>query len=133
MLIAVAAPSVAGVSTSNESDSVSEGRADVAFIVGIGDSPSSALRCGILKTRTAAFWSKAKKVTGLTNSEEGGVGLTNIVSFLIENELKAKGGDDPSGPDWGPYVVEDGILITGQNPASSTEAAKCLIQKLVRV
>lgn len=71
-----------------------------------------------------------KKVTGFTNSEEEGVGLTDVVPFLVEDELKAKGGLYSKGADWGSYVVRDGLLITGQNPASSAEAAALLIKQV---
>ena len=71
-----------------------------------------------------------KKVTGFTNSEEEGVGLTKIVPFLVEDELKAKGGVYSRGDDWAPYVVSDGLLITGQNPASSSRAAEVLIEQV---
>ncbi|WP_411851510.1 type 1 glutamine amidotransferase domain-containing protein [Stenotrophomonas sp. LGBM10] len=73
-----------------------------------------------------------KRVTGFTNTEEAGVGLTDVVPFLVEDELKAKGGIYSKGPDWGSYVVADGLLITGQNPASSTEAAEVLIKQLAQ-
>jgi putative intracellular protease/amidase len=73
---------------------------------------------------------EGKQVTGFTNTEEEGVGLTQIVPFLVEDELKAKGGVYSSGPDWGSYVVRDGLLITGQNPASSAEAAALLLEQL---
>lgn len=73
---------------------------------------------------------EGKKVTGFTNSEEAGVGLTDIVPFLVEDELKAKGGVYSKGEDWGSYVVQDGLLITGQNPASSAAAAARLLQQL---
>ena len=71
---------------------------------------------------------KGRRVTGFTNGEEEGVQLTNIVPFLVEDELKAKGGDYQKGADWGEFVVEDGKLITGQNPASSEAAAKALLK-----
>lgn len=70
-----------------------------------------------------------KQVTGFTNTEEDGVGLTDVVPFLVEDELKAKGGVYSKGPDWGSYVVTDGLLITGQNPASSLEAAAVLMKR----
>ncbi len=70
-----------------------------------------------------------KQVTGFTNTEEAGVGLTDVVPFLVEDELKAKGGVYSKGPDWGSYVVTDGLLITGQNPASSLEAAAVLMKR----
>jgi putative intracellular protease/amidase len=73
---------------------------------------------------------EGKNVTGFTNSEEEAVGLTNVVPFLVEDELKAKGGLYSRGPDWGSYVVVDGLLITGQNPASSAEAATVLLKQL---
>ncbi len=73
---------------------------------------------------------QGRPVTGFTNSEEEGVGLTEIVPFLVEDELKAKGGDYSKGADWSSYVVRDGLLITGQNPASSAEAADVLVAAL---
>lgn len=71
-----------------------------------------------------------KKVTGFTNTEEEGVGLTKVVPFLVEDTLKALGGDYSKGPDWGAYVVRDGLLITGQNPGSSSETAAVLMQQV---
>jgi putative intracellular protease/amidase len=73
---------------------------------------------------------EGRKVTGFTNSEEEAVGLTHIVPFLVEDELIAKGGIYSKGADWSSYVVADGLLITGQNPTSSTEAAEELIKQL---
>lgn len=71
-----------------------------------------------------------KKVTGFTNSEEAAVQLTDIVPFLVEDELIKKGGDFQKTDDWGVLALEDGLLITGQNPASSELAAKKLLTKL---
>ena len=71
-----------------------------------------------------------KAVTGFTNSEEAAVGLTNVVPFLVEDMLTQNGGLYAKGADWQPYVVTDGLLITGQNPASSEPAAKALWQAL---
>ncbi|OXL18526.1 type 1 glutamine amidotransferase domain-containing protein [Psychrobacter sp. DAB_AL32B] len=73
---------------------------------------------------------KGKTVTGFSNTEEEGVQLTDVVPFLLEDVLKANGGNYKKGADWESYVVEDGLLITGQNPASSEEAAKRLLAKL---
>ncbi len=72
-----------------------------------------------------------KKVTGFTNSEEEASGLTDIVPFLVEDMLKKNGGNYSKADDWQSYVVSDGLLITGQNPASSGPAAKLLLEKLV--
>lgn len=69
---------------------------------------------------------EGKKVTGFANTEEEAVGLTNIVPFLVEDELQAKGGIYSKGPDWASYVLQDGLLITGQNPQSSAAAARAL-------
>jgi len=71
-----------------------------------------------------------KSVTGFTNTEEAAVGLTNVVPFLVEDMLKANGGHYSKGADWQPYVLSAGLLITGQNPASSEPAAKALLEKL---
>ena len=75
---------------------------------------------------------KGKQVTGFTNSEEAAVGLTDVVPFLVEDMLKAKGGAYSKGADWSSHVVEDGHLITGQNPASSEAAAEALLARLAR-
>lgn len=73
---------------------------------------------------------KGKNITGFTNSEEAAVELTEVVPFLLENELKNKGGIYSKKDDWASYVVKDGMLITGQNPASSEAAAKELLNML---
>jgi putative intracellular protease/amidase len=68
-----------------------------------------------------------KKVTGFTNTEEEGVGLTDVVPFLVEDMLIKNGGEYRKGDDWASFVVVDGKLVTGQNPASSAEAARQLL------
>jgi putative intracellular protease/amidase len=73
---------------------------------------------------------KGKRVTGFTNSEEEAVQLTKVVPFLVEDMLKEKGGVYSKGADWASYVLTDGLLITGQNPASSEAAAEALLAKL---
>lgn len=73
---------------------------------------------------------KGCRVTGFTNSEEAAVELTDVVPFLVEDMLKENGGDYVKTDDWAEYVVTDGALITGQNPASSTKAAKTLLDML---
>ncbi|TFF37493.1 type 1 glutamine amidotransferase domain-containing protein [Mucilaginibacter psychrotolerans] len=75
---------------------------------------------------------KDKAVTGFSNTEEEAVQLTAIVPFLVEDELKKLGGVYSKGPDWQSYVKQDGLLITGQNPASSEEAAKLLLKALAK-
>ncbi|KKO89808.1 MULTISPECIES: type 1 glutamine amidotransferase domain-containing protein [Sphingobacterium] len=73
---------------------------------------------------------KGKKVTGFSNSEEEAVQLTAVVPFLVEDELVKLGAQYSKGEDWHSYVVKDGHLITGQNPASSEETAKALFTLL---
>lgn len=73
---------------------------------------------------------EGKKVTGFTNSEEEAVGLTEVVPFRVEDMLKANGGDYQCADDWAEFVVTDGQLVTGQNPASSAKAAHKLLELL---
>ena len=71
-----------------------------------------------------------KKVTGFTNTEEDAVQLTDVVPFLVEDMLKKNGGIYSKKGDWESYAIEDGLLITGQNPASSELAAEMLLKRL---
>lgn len=73
---------------------------------------------------------RGKNVTGFTNSEEAAAGLTDVVPFLVEDVLMSHGGLYTKQADWKPHVVTDGLLITGQNPASSEPAARALLQAL---
>ena len=73
---------------------------------------------------------KGKHVTGFTNGEEAEVHLTDVVPFLVEDELMRLGAIFEKKKNWQPYAITDGRLITGQNPASSTSAAQALIQLL---
>ena len=70
---------------------------------------------------------KGKRVTGFTNSEEEEVQLTDVVPFLLEDELKRLGGLFEKVPNWGSFAITDGRLITGQNPASSAAGAEALL------
>ncbi|NQD78675.1 type 1 glutamine amidotransferase domain-containing protein [Pseudomonas sp. CrR14] len=73
---------------------------------------------------------KGRRVTGFSNSEEAGVQLTDVVPFLIEDEFQKLGAHYEKGADWASFVITDGKLVTGQNPASSEEAAKALLAQL---
>jgi putative intracellular protease/amidase len=73
---------------------------------------------------------QGKAVTGFSNSEEAAVGLTDVVPFLLEDELKRLGGEYAKGEDWKSHVVVDGKLVTGQNPASSAEVAQAVVRLL---
>ena len=73
---------------------------------------------------------KGKKLTGFSDTEEEAVGLTKVVPFLLEDELKKLGAHYSKGADWSSYTMQDGLLITGQNPASSEAVAKLLLKTL---
>ncbi|OEU96244.1 type 1 glutamine amidotransferase domain-containing protein [Streptomyces oceani] len=73
---------------------------------------------------------RGRRVTGFTNGEEAAVGLTEVVPFLVEDELKQLGADYSKIGDWEPYVLTDGLLLTGQNPASSGAAADALLSRV---
>lgn len=90
---------------------------------------------GVLRHVNGAHGSplvKGRHVTGFSNSEEAAVELTDTVPFLVEDELARLGARYEKGADWGQYVVTDGKLITGQNPASSEEAARELLRVAAR-
>ncbi len=72
---------------------------------------------------------QGRPVTGFANTEEEAVGLTDVVPFLVEDELKKLGGNYSRTADWGSHVVQNDLLITGQNPRSSTVAAAALIAR----
>ncbi len=74
---------------------------------------------------------KGKKVTGFSDTEEAAVGLTKVVPFLLEEELKKLGAHYSKGADWESFTQQDGLLITGQNPASSESVAKLLLKTLI--
>lgn len=73
---------------------------------------------------------QGKRVTGFTNTEEEAVHLTNVVPFLVEDELKRLGGTFEKADDWQSLAIVDGRLITGQNPASSEATARALLRVL---
>ena len=83
-----------------------------------------------VKNAQGEFLVKGKKVTGFTNEEEEAVQLTKVVPFLVEDMLKENGGIYSKGDNWVAYAVQDGNLITGQNPASSALVAEMLLKML---
>lgn len=83
-----------------------------------------------VKDANGEFLVKGKKVTGFTNEEEEAVQLTKVVPFLVEDMLKKNGGIYSRGKNWEAYAVQDGNLITGQNPASSAIVAELLLKTL---
>src|SRR5271156_2423867 len=75
---------------------------------------------------------KGKRVTGFTNGEEAEVQLTHVVPFLVEDELKRLGAKFEKVPNWQPFSIVDGRLLTRQNPPSSTSAAQALMDLLAQ-
>lgn len=73
---------------------------------------------------------QGRQVTGFSNTEEAAVQLTAVVPFLVEDELAMLGGLYSKAADWQPHIVSDGLLITGQNPASSVGVAQALLERL---
>lgn len=73
-----------------------------------------------------------KRVAGFSNEEERGVGLAEVVPFLLQSKLESLGARYEHGPMWKPFVIRDGRLVTGQNPASSEAVAKELLIALGR-
>lgn len=106
----------------------------IEAMVGAGKTVSAVCHApGVLRHVKAADGSplvKGKNVTGFTNTEEAAVQLTDVVPFLVEDMLVKNGGSYSKGADWQPYVVTDGKLITGQNPASSEPAALAVLRQL---
>ena len=83
-----------------------------------------------VKTAAGKPLVEGKKLTGFTDGEEADVGLTKVVPFLVEDELLGLGATFSKVKNWGVHVITDGLLITGQNPASSGPTAKVLIDTL---
>ncbi len=83
-----------------------------------------------VKNKNGESLVKGKKVTGFSNSEEDAVQLTNVVPFLVEDMLKTNGGNYSKVDDWQIHVAVDGMLVTGQNPASSEATAEAVLKLL---
>ena len=116
---------------------LAEDRASIALIESTYDAVKPlALVChapGVLrhaKGSDGAPLVRGRTVTGFTNSEEAAVGLTDVVPFLVEDMLKQHGARYEKKDDWASHVVTDGNLVTGQNPASSADAARALVALL---
>jgi putative intracellular protease/amidase len=83
-----------------------------------------------VKDKDGNYLIAGKKLTGFSNTEEAAVELTKVVPFLLEDKLKEHGAKYSKGADWNSYVVEDGLLLSGQNPQSSEEVATKLLAKI---
>jgi putative intracellular protease/amidase len=83
-----------------------------------------------VKLNNGEYLIAGKNLTSFCNTEEEAVQLTKVVPFCLEDKLKSRGAIYKKGADWSSYVLEDGLLLTGQNPQSSNEVAKKLFDKL---
>jgi putative intracellular protease/amidase len=83
-----------------------------------------------VKDKEGKYLITGKNLTAFSNSEEAAVELTKVVPFLLEDKLKEHGAKYSKGADWSSYVVEDGLLLSGQNPQSSEEVASKLLSKI---
>lgn len=83
-----------------------------------------------VKDKEGKYLIAGKKVTSFSNTEEEAVKLTKVVPFLLEDKLKEHGANYSKGADWSSYVVEDGLLLSGQNPQSSEEVATKLLSRI---
>lgn len=83
------------------------------------------------KDNSGEYIVKGKAVSGFTNSEEAAVQLTDIVPFLLEDELVKRGAEYQKVEDWHEFAVQDGGIITGQNPMSSELVAQKLLNHLI--
>jgi putative intracellular protease/amidase len=82
------------------------------------------------KDANGAYIVQGKEVAGFSNSEEAEYGTTDVVPLLLEDELTDRGGKYAQADNWMPFTRHDGLLITGQNPASSKPVAKLLLSEL---
>jgi putative intracellular protease/amidase len=86
-----------------------------------------------VKTPDGEWLIKGKRVAAFTNTEEETAQLTHVVPFLLEDMLKERGANFQKGEDWKPFVTREGLLITGQNPASSVLAVHTLLDYVERL
>lgn len=84
-----------------------------------------------LKLSDGSYLVDGKDVAGFTNAEEAAVGLTDVVPFLLADELTRRGARHHPGPDFAPKVITDGRLVTGQNPASAESTAEAVTKLLL--
>lgn len=85
-----------------------------------------------VKDTNGEFFIKDKEITGFSNSEEDAVQLSDVVPFMLEDEIVKRSAKYQSGADWHPFAIQDGLAITGQNPASSELAAEKLLTYLAK-
>jgi putative intracellular protease/amidase len=73
---------------------------------------------------------RGRAVTSFSNAEEASIGLTDAVPFLVEDMLVGRGGIYSSAPNFEAHSCRDGMLVTGQNPASAPAAAELVLEAI---
>lgn len=83
-----------------------------------------------VKLSDGSYLVAGKNLTAFTNAEEADVKATDIVPFLLETKLKEHGAIHHAAANWSNHVVEDGRLVTGQNPASAAGVGEAVVKLL---
>eukprot|EP00939_MAST-03C_sp_MAST-3C-sp1_P003334 g3334.t1 len=102
--------------------------ADKKFVGAVCHGPMALVECINKETKKPLV--EGLTVSAFTDSEEAAVGLTKKVPFLLESKLESLGAKIKKGADWGSCTSQDGYLITGQNPQSSSACAELLVKVL---
>ena len=77
---------------------------------------------------------KGRRVNSFTDAEEQAAGLATTMPYLLETALRNKGAIFEGNPaNFSPYAVQDGHLITGQNPKSTDAVTKLMMQAVQMV
>jgi putative intracellular protease/amidase len=83
-----------------------------------------------IKLPDGSYLINGREVAGFSNAEEKAAGLTEVVSFLLEDKLKERGAKYSEGEMFTEHVVRDGRLVTGQNPQSAKKMAEIVLELL---
>lgn len=107
-----------------------EGKVVAALCHGPAALLSASGASGVSRETGAGFRFSGRMMTVFTDEEERQGGLGDSVPFYVEHILRDLGAILDTGPAWETKVVVDGNLITGQNPQSSAETARRVVQAL---
>ena len=73
---------------------------------------------------------RGRQITAISNAEDALAGLDKIVPCLPEDALRRACAIFIAAPPFAPNVVQDGNLVTAQNPASALPLAQALLARL---
>ncbi|MEJ0017352.1 MAG: type 1 glutamine amidotransferase domain-containing protein [Acetobacteraceae bacterium] len=76
------------------------------------------------------WWFAGRRITSFSDEEEVELGTADNAPWLLADTLRKSGARYEKGPNWGAYVVRDGQLLSGQNPASSGPLADAVLGAL---